>query len=40
VIFLRLGGLRGWIGKALLNMMLWVVFASVLYSSSGWLFVF
>ena len=34
------GGLCGWIGKALLYMMLWIMFSSVLYSSSCRLYVF
>ena len=40
MIFLRWGGLREWVGKAFLNMMLWMVFSSVLYSSSCRLYVF
>jgi len=35
-----LGGLCGWTGKVLLYKMLWIMFSSVLYSSSCKLFVF
>ena len=34
------GGLCGWIGKVLLYKMLWIMFSSVLYSSSCKLYVF
>jgi len=35
-----LGGLCGWIGKVLLYKMLWIMFSSVLYSSSCELYLF